>query len=151
MKRNLILIATAVIAFAFVGCGGKEGAKTPEDAINQFYAHLDKKEFKEAKALATTESASEVEKIENELSKAKEKTEFKVEDLKCEIKEDAATCTMKLNGEEQKIELKKVDGGWKLVYKYAAKEAENTEDDASGPDEAYVPADQIQDDVAEEQ
>jgi len=44
-----------------------------------------------------------------------EAKEVKIENMKCDTKEDAAACTYTQDGKEGNIDLKKVDGAWKVA------------------------------------
>ena len=115
MKKIFSILTVAVIAFAFTSCGG--GSDTPEKVAEKFLNHVAKSEFKDAKSLATGEAVKTIETLESLSSMGGEKPEvkdIKIEDMKCDTKEDAANCTYKKDGKEGTIDLTKVDGKWKV-------------------------------------
>jgi PBP1b-binding outer membrane lipoprotein LpoB len=118
MKKIFSLFAAAVIAFAFTSCGG--GADTPEKVAEKFLQHIAKSEFKDAKGLATGDAVKTIETLESFASMSElggekpEKKDVKIEDMKCDTKDDVANCTYKQDGKAGNIELKKVDGAWKV-------------------------------------
>lgn len=114
MKKIFSILVVAVVAFAFTSCGGSD---TPEKVAEKFLTHVAKSEFKDAKSLATGEAAKTIETLESLSSMGGEKPEVKdvkIEDMKCDTKEDAANCTYKKDGKEGTIDLTKVDGKWKV-------------------------------------
>ncbi len=119
MKKIFSVLAAAVIAFAFTSCGG--GADTPEKVAEKFLQHIAKSEFKDAKELATGDAVIKtIETLESFASMSEmggekpEAKEVKIENMKCDTKEDAAACTYTQDGKEGNIDLKKVDGAWKV-------------------------------------
>ncbi|HPS83033.1 MAG TPA: DUF4878 domain-containing protein [Bacteroidales bacterium] len=118
MKKIFSVLAAAVIAFAFTSCGG--GADTPEKVAEKFLQHIAKSEFKDAKELATGDAVKTIETLESFASMSEmggekpEAKEVKIENMKCDTKEDAAACTYTQDGKEGNIDLKKVDGAWKV-------------------------------------
>lgn len=118
MKKIFSVLAAAVIAFAFTSCGG--GADTPEKVAEKFLQHIAKSEFKDAKELATGDAVKTIETLESFASMSEmggekpEAKEVKIENMKCDTKEDAAACTYKQDGKDGNIDLKKVDGAWKV-------------------------------------
>ncbi|HBG71194.1 MAG: hypothetical protein A2W93_12370 [Bacteroidetes bacterium GWF2_43_63] len=119
MKKIFSVLAAAVIAFAFTSCGG--GADTPEKVAEKFLTHIAKSEFKDAKELATGDAVKTIETLESFASMSEmggekpEAKEVKIENMKCDTKEDAASCTYKQDGKDGNIDLKKVDGAWKVA------------------------------------
>ncbi|PKP03562.1 MAG: hypothetical protein CVU11_07915 [Bacteroidetes bacterium HGW-Bacteroidetes-6] len=119
MKKIFSVLAAAVIAFAFTSCGG--GADTPEKVAEKFLNHIAKNEFKDAKELATGDAVKTIETLESFASMSEmggekpETKEVKIENMKCDTKEDASTCTYTQDGKNGSIDLKKVDGKWKVA------------------------------------
>lgn len=115
MKKIFSILVVAVVAFAFTSCGGSD---TPEKVAEKFLNHVAKNEFKDAKALATDDAAKTIETLESLSSMGgddkKELKDVKIEDMKCETKEDVSNCTYKKDGKEGTIDLTKVDGKWKV-------------------------------------
>jgi len=130
MKKVFSVLAAAVIAIAFTSCGG--GADTPEKVAENFLNHMAKKEYAEAKKLATGEALEMVKTIESFATlgdNSEAETEApKVENMKCETTEEAASCTYTQDGVDNKIELQKVEGKW-LVSQFP-KEGSSSNDDA---------------------
>ncbi len=151
MKKIFSVLAAAVIAFAFTSCGSD--ANTPEKVAEKFLNHIAKSEYKEAKELATGDAVKTIETLESFASMSEmggekpEAKEVKIENMKCDTKEDAASCTYKQDGKDGSIDLKKVDGNWKVSN--FPKEAGSNEDE--GDEEDVVTDDSTAtDDVVEE-
>ena len=152
MKKIFSVLAAAVIAFAFTSCGG--GADTPEKVAEKFLQHMAKSEYKDAKELATGEAVKTIETLESfaamgeaggEKAAAKE---VKIENMKCDTKEDAAACTYTQDGKNGNIDLKKVDGAWKVSS--FPKETTGGEEPTEGDNESDSTAtDDVTEEVAE--
>jgi len=124
----------AMISVAMISCGGKKDeankdkddkkteSNTPEAVTEAYQKALADVDFKKAKEFVTKESEAGVDFIEamftafvpkgTDISTLKRKVELK--DLKCEENGDEATCTFSIGGSEEKVDLKKVDGNWKI-------------------------------------
>jgi outer membrane lipoprotein-sorting protein len=114
-KLSSVLAALLVAAVAVVSCGKKQ---KPEQVAEKFLKHLAKAEFKEAKELATGDAEKWVSTLEAFSQMAsqdkKEQKEADIEDMKCEVTGDSATCTYKQDDKDGKLFMKKVDGKWKV-------------------------------------
>jgi len=121
----------AMISVAMISCGGKKDedkkekttdSNSPEAVTEGYQKALADLDFKKAKEFVTEESKGGVDFIEamitafvpegTDISTMKRKIELK--DLKCEENGDEATCTFSIDGSEEKVDLKKVDGEWKI-------------------------------------
>ena len=115
MKKLLML---AVIAIAVITMNACKSSDTPDKVAEKFLGHINKKEFAEAKKMATTESAATIDMLENFSKIGGETTkEAKVENLKCKEDGDKAACDYTENGEAKKLDLIKKDGKWLVEMK----------------------------------
>jgi|GEM_PF-2880693 len=134
MKKTVLFLMAAMISVAMISCGGKKEeadkdkdakkyeSNSPEGVTEAYQKALADVDFKKAKEFVTKESEAGVDFIEamitafvpegTDISTMKRKIELK--DLKCEEKGDEATCTFSIDGSEEKVDLKKVDGEWKI-------------------------------------
>lgn len=111
MKNLLKLAVLAIAIVAINACGSK--TETPEAVAEKFLNHLNKKEYAEAKKLGTEQTQEYVNTMETFSSMGgEEKKDVKIENLKCDTKEDKSTCTYMSDGKEDKINLLKKDGKW---------------------------------------
>lgn len=118
MKNMFKLAIIAVIVVAINACGGKKD--TPEAVAEKFLNHLNKKEYAEAKKLGTEQTGQMIDMMESFSTiggATEEKKESKIENLKCDTKEDKSTCTYTADGKEEKIDLVKKDGKWLVDMK----------------------------------
>jgi len=113
MKKlfNLVVVLLAVLAFN--ACGDKNA---PEAVAEKYLQHIAKKQWEEAKKLGT-ESTHQMVDMLSSFGDDAEVKELTVTDMKCEVNDDAASCTFKSNGEEDKLDLVKVDGKWLVDQK----------------------------------
>lgn len=117
MKNLLKLAVVAVIIVAINACGSK--TDTPEAVAEKFLTHLNKKEYAEAKKLGTEQTSQWVDMMESfsSIGGEQEQKEAKIENIKCDTKEETSTCTYLSDGKEEKIELVKKDGKWLVDMK----------------------------------
>jgi hypothetical protein len=115
MKKLLSLV---VIALAVITINACKSSDTPDKVAQKFLDHINKKEFTDAKKLATPESAASIDMLES-FSKmgGDQAKEAKVEGLKCKEDGDKAACDYTENGEAKKIDLVKKDGKWLVEMK----------------------------------
>lgn len=119
MKNLFKLALVAIVALVFNACSSSD---TPEKVAEKFLTALGKKDYDAAKGLATKESQGTIDMIAS-ISKMgvsqenKDAKEPKVENIKCDTKEDKSTCTYTSDGQEQKIELMKENGKWLVSMK----------------------------------
>ena len=112
------LLMLAVIAIAVITMNACKSSDTPDKVAEKFLGHINKKEFAEAKKMATTESAATIDMLENFSKIGGETTkEAKVENLKCKEDGDKAACDYTENGEAKKLDLIKKDGKWLVEMK----------------------------------
>jgi hypothetical protein len=117
MKNLLKLAVVAVIIVAMNACGSK--TDTPEAVAEKFLNHLNKKEYAEAKKLGTENTSQWVDMMESfsSIGGDQEQKEAKIENIKCDTKEDVSTCTYLSDGKEEKLNLVKKDGKWLVDMK----------------------------------
>ena len=125
MKKLLTL---AVIALAVITMNACKSSDTPDKVAEKFLGHINKKEFAEAKKVATTESAASIDMLEsfNKMGGEQAK-EVKIENMKCKEDGDKATCDYTENGEAKKLDLVKKDGKWLVEMKKEAPDMNATE------------------------
>ena len=127
MRKNIVFIILAIIAFSSFSCKKKE---TPSAIAEKFQNHLYRLEFDDAKKYATKFTITQIDifsemignqKITNEPKKVKVKTE--------KIDGDNAYCTFENAGNVDTIKLVKINNEWKVSfgggYFSAAKEVES--------------------------
>lgn len=114
MKNLLRFFVFTFIVIASNACD--EPPEKPEKVAEQFLNHFYKKEFSEAKNFASIQSWSSIDMIERH-SKQKKDTIKKnhIENIKCDIVDDKATCVYYIEQKETKIDLKKIEGKWLVV------------------------------------
>lgn len=116
MKKIVYLMLVAMAVAVLSSCGGS--SDKPEAVAQKFLNHLAKKEFAEAKKMATTESSAAIDMLETlvktDESDAKEK---KIENLSCKEDGDKATCKYDEDGESKTLDMVKKDGKWLVEMK----------------------------------
>jgi len=122
------LLTFAVIALAVITMNACKSSDAPDKVAEKFLNHIAKKEFADAKKLATPESASSIDMLES-FSKmggdqAKETT---IKDVKCKEDGDKAACDYTENAEAKKIDLVKKDGKWLVEMKKESPDMNTTE------------------------
>ena len=125
MKKLLTLV---VIAIAIISLNACKHADTPEKVAEKFLKHINKKEFTDAKKLATDSSAASIDMLES-FSKmgGDQAKESKIENLKCTENGNKATCNYNENGEAKKLDLVKKDGKWLVEMKKESPDMSTTE------------------------
>lgn len=115
MKKLLTL---AIIALAVITINACKSSDSADKVAQKFLDHINKKEFTDAKKLATPESAASIDMLES-FSKmgGDQAKEAKVEGLKCKEDGEKAACDYTENGEAKKIDLVKKDGKWLVEMK----------------------------------
>ena len=119
MKNLFKLAVVAIVLVAFTACGSSD---SPEKVAEKFLSALGKKDFDGAKSLATKESQGTIDMVAS-ISKMgvgqdnKEAKEPKIENIKCDTKENKSSCTYTSDGQEQKLELLKENGKWLVSMK----------------------------------
>lgn len=128
--RILSVLSVAAATF-FAACGG--GSATPTDVATKFLTHIDKKEFKEAKAYGTKATGELLDMVAGMASMmpAEDPKGFTIKEEK--IDGDKATVTYRSNGKEadETLNLVKEDGKWLVSM---SKEDLNKEEDAGAMD-----------------
>ena len=121
MKKLLTL---AVIALAVITMNACKSSDTPDKVAEKFLGHINKKEFAEAKKIATTEAAASIDMLESVSKMGGENTkEAKIENMKCKEDGDKAVCDYTENGEAKKLDLVKKDGKWLVEMKKESPDA----------------------------
>ena len=112
------LLSLAVVALAVITMNACKNSDTPDKVAEKFLGHINKKEFKDAKSLATPESAASIDMLESFSKMGGEQTkETKIENIKCKEDGDKAACDYTENGEAKKLDLVKKDGKWLVEMK----------------------------------
>lgn len=112
------LFKLAVVAFAVISFNACKSTDTPDKVAEKFLNHLNKKEFAEAKKIATAESAAMIDMQESFSKMGGEQTkEAKIENMKCKEEGEKATCEYTKDGEAEKLDLVKKDGKWLVDMK----------------------------------
>jgi len=124
MKKLLTL---AVVALAVITMNACKSSDTPDKVAEKFLGHINKKEFTDAKKLATPESAASIDMLESFSKMGGEQTkETKVENIKCKEDGEKAACDYTENGEAKKLDLVKKDGKWLVEMKKESPDMNNT-------------------------
>jgi hypothetical protein len=98
---------------------------SPEQVAEKFLKHMEKKEFADAKKLATQESYAAIDQVASfDLGIKTTTKEAIIENMACKVDGDKANCTYKKNGSDNKIDLQKVNNKWVVDFK---KEASSTQ------------------------
>jgi hypothetical protein len=117
MKKLFSLVIAAIVVVAFASCGDK--ANTPEAVATKYLNHLNKKEFDEAKKIATEETGQMLDMMKSfsGVGGTQEVKEVKIENLKCETTEDKSVCKYTAEGKDESLDLVKKDGKWLVDQK----------------------------------
>ncbi len=126
------VIKFAVVILAVIAFNACKNAGKPEDVAEKFYKHLAKLEYDDAKAIGTEATGKMLDMMKSmtsvggdeakkQMEEAK-KAEIKIENMKCDVKEDKAICTFKATvagkeAKEEKLNLLKKDGKWLVDMK----------------------------------
>jgi hypothetical protein len=122
------LLTIAVIALAVITMNACKSSDTPDKVAEKFLNHINKKEFAEAKKIATPESAASIDMLESFAKMGGEQTkEMKIENMKCKEDGDKAACDYTENGEAKKLDLVKKDGKWLVEMKKESPDMKTTE------------------------
>jgi len=122
------LVSFAVIAMAVITMNACKNSDTPDKVAEKFLNHINKKEFAEAKKLATPESSASIDMLERFSQMGGDQPkETKIEDMKCTEDGDKAVCEYKEDGEEKKLDLVKKDGKWLVEMKKESPDMTTTE------------------------
>ncbi len=120
------LITPIIVLMMVAACSG--GGSSPADVASDFSKAVYDKDWEKAKELSTESSAQMIDMIASMAAmsenmggdslKVEEKEPFKFEVVKDSVSEDGekAFVYYQDKGEEKKMELKKVDGEWKVVF-----------------------------------
>jgi hypothetical protein len=122
MKTKLTLCITLLVSLIVTSCRDKNA---PEEVVKNYYTHLLKGEYEDAKKYLTEDHQSFCDLLitvtpEEERTKLA-KTDVSIRNITCDIKDDTtAICSCeiktKLEGDEKSIKepvkLKKIDGTW---------------------------------------
>lgn len=114
MKRMMMWTGIICVVFIF-GCSSSE---SPSSVARKFYTAVEKSDAKAMEKVATTE-AVQVISMYGEKAKGKITANGKIKSTTEKINGDSAVVTLTFeNGETNDLDLKKVDGKWKVtVYK----------------------------------
>ncbi len=118
MKNILKTLAVLLTVIFMASCGSSDD---PKGVAEDFLKALGKQDYEKAKELSTEKTKSMLTLIESMAKMAKENGEVaepdKMPDFemgKCEVDGDKAVCHYTADGKEEKINLVKVDGDWKV-------------------------------------
>jgi hypothetical protein len=117
MKKNVpnFLLVILVLMSTLNACKNLE---TPDKVASKFLDHISKKEFSEAKKLATSESATMIDMQESFSKMGGVATkEAKIKNMMCKEEGEKATCDYTKDGEAEKLDLIKKDGKWLVDMK----------------------------------
>ena len=114
--KNLFKLTVVLLAVVFLNSCA---SNSPEKVAEKFLNHLNKKEYAEAKKLATKESESWIDMMSSlGTGDTKEvKEPGKIEDLKCKTEADKSTCTYKQDGKDESLNLIKQGDKWLVDMK----------------------------------
>lgn len=110
MKKVFQILVAVMAIVILANCGGKKG---PEAVAEKFLKHMSKKEYAEAKKLGTKATQDMIAFLES-FPSDEPAEEVKIEDMKCTVEGDKATCTYKENGKDATINLVKEGEEWKV-------------------------------------
>jgi hypothetical protein len=112
------LLSFAVVALAVITMNACKNSETSDKVAEKFLGHINKKEFSDAKKLATPESAASIDMLESFSKMGGEQTkETKIENIKCKDDGEKSACDYTENGEAKKLDLVKKDGKWLVEMK----------------------------------
>ena len=114
--KNLFKLTIALLVAVFLNSCS---SNSPEKVAEKFLNHLNKKEYADAKKLATKESESWIDMMSS-LSTGDTKDQKpagKIEDLKCKTEADKSTCTYKQDGKDESLNLIKQGDKWLVDMK----------------------------------
>lgn len=123
------LLSLAVIALAIITMNACKSSDAPDKVAEKFLTHINKKEFTDAKKLATPESAASIDMLESfsKMGGDQAAKASKIENLKCKEDADKAACEYTENGEAKKLDLVKKDGKWLVEMKKESPDMSKTE------------------------
>jgi ketosteroid isomerase-like protein len=111
MKRIMILAGIMCVAF-IAGCGGSD---SPSSVARKFYAAIEKNDAKAMGQVATPETV-QLMAMFGEKASGMVADKGKITKTSEEIKGDTAVVTLTFaDGETETLDLKKVDGKWKVA------------------------------------
>ncbi len=113
MKTLINGLCFFMLSLLLVNCGGS----SPEPVAEDFLTHLSKKEWMEAQALMTKETAPMMTILQGMAGLADEQIDFPsdFEMIGCEVDGETATCTYTADGKTETLNLKKEEGEWKVA------------------------------------
>lgn len=135
MKKLFSLVMAAIVVIAFASCGDK--GNTPEAVATKYLNHLNKKEFDEAKKIATEETGQMLDMMKSFSGvggATEEVKEIKIENLKCETTEEASVCKYTADGKEDVLNLVKKEGKWLVDQKKEGTGEETVPEDTTAVD-----------------
>lgn len=113
--KKLVIGASLAVAGLLFSCSGGSG---PEETAKLYLDAVNAQDFEKAKEYCTKESAGMLDFLKTiagmsgEKEKDAKKTEVK--DLKCKIEQGdtVAVCTFVVDGKEENLQMKNIDGKW---------------------------------------
>lgn len=117
MKKTIFAFMAFCAMLGLASCSGSGG---PEETATDFVNALMKKDWEKAKTLSTEESSSTIDMIKGFAENTPDTAmvvKFEILKEKTKIEGDGATVVAKdENGLEMPMQLKKIDGKWKVDY-----------------------------------
>lgn len=113
--KKLVIGAFFAVAGLLFSCSEPSG---PEETANSFINALNAEDFEKAKEYSTKETAKMLDFMKSITGMSGEKKEEKpkkeVKDLKCKVEagDTLAVCSYMVDGKEEKLNMKNVEGKW---------------------------------------
>ena len=113
--KKLVIGASLAVAGLLFSCSGGAG---PEETAKLYLDAVNAQDFDKAKEYCTKESAGMLDFLKSIASMSGEKKEdakkTEVKDLKCKVEpgDSLAVCTFVVDGKEEKLQMKNIEGKW---------------------------------------
>jgi len=113
--KKLVIGASLAVAGLLFSCSGGAG---PEETAKLYLDAVNAQDFDKAKEYCTKESAGMLDFLKSIASMSGEKKEdakkTEVKDLKCKIEpgDSLAVCSFVVDGKEEKLQMKNIEGKW---------------------------------------
>ncbi len=130
-KLTQFLMLLAVAGFVYA-CGGASAAKTPEDAVKNFFTALGKNDYDGAKKFATAKTQEVLDQVKA-ANQGKEGGGFDVKEVTCTGEGDAKMCNLCCDSKgnpKNDVEVVKEGEEWKV--KMESKDQFKKEEGAAG-------------------
>ena len=112
--KKLVIGASLAVAGLLFSCSGGAG---PEESAKLYLDAVNAQDFDKAKEYCTKESAGMLDFLKTIAGMSGEKktdAPKEVKDLKCKVEpgDSLAVCTFVVDGKEEKLQMKNIDGKW---------------------------------------